>query len=114
MPFVPLVTAVGDVVDGRLTALLHLGATLVFLALVVVAFVRLPLSFAVLAGATFLVATSAERLTSLERYTLSAVPIIVAAAIVVRGPTAERAVLAVTASAMVGLAALAWLGAYTP
>jgi VIT1/CCC1 family predicted Fe2+/Mn2+ transporter len=56
----------------------------------------------------------AERLTSIERYALSAVPIVVVAAMLTERPAVERAVLALTASAMVVLAALAWLGAYTP
>ncbi|MGH9118528.1 MAG: mannosyltransferase family protein [Acidimicrobiales bacterium] len=114
VPLVPLFTGLADVVDGRLSAGLHLGAAAVFAGLVVVAFLRLPLAFGLLAAAMFLVATSAERLTSVERYALGAVPIIIAAAIVVRRPAVERAVLPLTASAMVGLAVLAWLGAYTP
>ena len=99
---------------GRLNPLLHLGTTFVFAALVVLVFIRLPLAHGVLAAATLLVSVSAERLTSIERYALSAVPIVVVAAMVSARPAVERAVLPLTASAMVALAALAWLGAYTP
>jgi hypothetical protein len=114
IPLVPVADGIRDLFDGRLSPLLHLATTVGFAALVVLVFLRLPLAHGVLAAATFLVSTSAERLTSLERYALGAVPIVVVAAMVVERPAVERAALPLTASAMVALAALAWLGAYTP
>jgi hypothetical protein len=114
VPLVPVVRATGDILDGHLASLLHVGAAVVFGALVVVAFVRLPRSHAALALAMFVVAVSAERLTSIERYALGAVPIVVAAATLIGRPAVERATFTLVASAMVGLTVLAWLGAYTP
>jgi hypothetical protein len=114
IPVVPLAAEIGDLIDGEVSSLLHLGTAVLFAALVVLVFLRLPLAYGVLAAAMLLVATSAERLTSIERYALSAVPVVVVAAILLRRPAVERAVFPLTASAMVSLATLAWLGAYTP
>jgi hypothetical protein len=113
-PLTRIVRGIGEVFDGELEASLHVAAALVFAALVVVAFVRLPLSLAILSAAMFVVATSAEHLASLERYSLGAFPVVVAAALVIDRPPLDRAVLHLSAAAMVGLAVLAWLGAYTP
>jgi hypothetical protein len=113
-PVIRIAQGIGEVFDGEPEAALHVGAALVFAALVVVAFVRLPMSLAVFAAAMFLIATSSEHLASLERYALGAFPIIVAAALVIDRPLMERAVLHLSAAAMVGLTVLAWLGAYTP
>jgi hypothetical protein len=113
-PFARLVEGIGEVFGGEFNAALHVGAAVVFAALVVVAFFRLPLSLAAFAAAMFVVATSAEHLTSLERYALGAFPVTIAAAMVLRRPVLERSAIVLSGAAMVGLAVLAWLGAYTP
>jgi hypothetical protein len=113
-PFTRLARGLGDVVGGDLAASLHVGVGLVFLGLVIVTFLRLPLSHAVYAAAVFVAATGSNTIASLERYLVGAFPVIVAAALLLRPPWLERSVLALTSAAFVGLAILAWFGAYTP
>ncbi len=114
-PFSRLVRAVSDLAgDERLGDGLHLPFAVALVALLVVAARLLPLSYTVYAGAVLVVALSAENLNSLERYGLNAFPLVLALAIACSDPRAERAAMVVSAGGLVGLSALAWLGAYVP
>jgi hypothetical protein len=94
---------------------LRLGWVVVLVALVLVAFKRFPPSYGVFAAAMLAVALSTEHLGSLERYSFSAFPVVLAAA-VVAGERRERllAFSALGAAALVGYGTLALLGSYVP
>ena len=86
----------------------------VLIALVVVAFRVFPGSYGLYAAAILIGALSAENLNSIERYGLSAFPLLMALAVISRPPQVERAVMAVLGGGVVALSAMAWLGAYVP
>jgi hypothetical protein len=114
-PFSRLAEGVGELAstdtfgDG-----LHLPFALGLVVLLVLCGRRLPGSFTVYSALVVLVTLSAENLNSLERYGLNAFPLVVALAIVAKDERLDRAVLAVSSAGFVGLAALAWFGAYVP
>jgi hypothetical protein len=114
LPFTRLARGLGDVVGGDLAASLHVAVGLLFLGLVIVTFMKLPLSHAVYAAGVFLAATGSNTIASLERYLVGAFPVLVAAALLLRPPWLDRSVLSLASAALVGLAVLAWFGAYTP
>jgi hypothetical protein len=61
-----------------------------------------------------IVAVSANNLNSLERYGLSAFPLLLALAALTWRRRVEWLALAVCGGGMVSMAALAWLGVYVP
>lgn len=87
---------------------------LVFLALLVVAARRLPLSYTALAAVTLVVATATEHIGSLERYAYGAFPFLVAASTLTKRTTVERIVLVTATAAMASYALLAFLDLYVP
>jgi len=93
---------------------LHFPWAVGFLVLLVVCFRRLPASYGIFSASILLLALSAGNLDSLERYGLSAFPLMIALAIVVRPPWLERAALVLAGSGLVTYATLAFLGAYVP
>lgn len=93
---------------------LHLPWIPVALALLVVAARRLPASYPVFATATLVLALTAKELSSFERYTFGAVPLLLAAALVCGGQLRWRAVLTVAPALLGAYATLAFLGLYTP
>jgi hypothetical protein len=93
---------------------LHLPWAVGFLVLLVVAFRRWPVSYGAFAAAILLVALSAHNLDSLERYGLSAFPLVLALADVLRARWAETAAIALCGAGLVTYATLAFLGAYVP
>ena len=114
-PIARLAHAGGDLFSGRdLGSGLHLPWALLFVALVVVAWRRWPGSYALFATATVAVAVSSSNLDSLERYGLSAFPLVIALAGLAREPWAERAALAIAGAGIAIYATLAFLGAYVP
>ncbi|MEJ7844896.1 MAG: hypothetical protein WKF93_04575 [Acidimicrobiales bacterium] len=92
----------------------HLPFALGLVALVVLAARRLPAGLSVFAGATVVAALSAGNLDSIERYGLSAVPLVVVAATVAR--TRAQAVTGAVLSCVlfVVLCSYAWYGLYVP
>lgn len=114
-PFSRLVEGVGELAstdtfgDG-----LHLPFAVGLVVLLVVCGRWLPASLTVYSALIVWVTLSAENLNSLERYGLNAFPLVVALALVTADGRAERAVLTISGAGLVGLAALAWLGAYVP
>jgi hypothetical protein len=87
---------------------------LVFVALLVVAARKLPLSYTAYAAATIVVATSTEHIGSLERYAYGAFPLLVALSTLTARPQVERTVLTVSAAAMGAYAILAFADVYVP
>jgi predicted lysophospholipase L1 biosynthesis ABC-type transport system permease subunit len=84
------------------------------LILVVVCFRRWPASYGAYSLAVLLVAMSAANLDSLERYGLSAFPLVLALAGLLRAPWLERTALVLTSVGLTTYATLAFLGAYVP
>lgn len=114
-PITRLVRAGEQLLRGDdLSAGLHLPWALLFVGLIVVVARRLPVSYAVFSAATVLVALSASNLDSLERYGLSAFPLVIGLASLARAPWLERALLSVSAAGLVLYASLAFLGVYVP
>jgi hypothetical protein len=93
---------------------LHLPFAAGLVVLLVLCGRRLPASLTVYSALVVVVVLSAENLNSLERYGLNAFPLVVALALVTKDERADRAVLTISGAGLVGLAALAWLGAYVP
>ena len=114
-PFSRLVEGVGELTstdtfgDG-----LHLPFALGLVVLLALCARRLPGSLTVYSALIVWVTLSAENLNSLERYGLNAFPLVVALALCTADERLDRAVLTISGAGLVGLATLAWLGAYVP
>lgn len=113
------VTSIGhafhELVSGdRVGYGLHAITAVVVVVLVFVVGRRLPLSYAVYAGASVLVALCARNLDSVERYALSTFPLAVGAAALLGRPTLERFVYLLIAGGLVAAAVLAFTGALVP
>ncbi len=93
---------------------LHIPFAFGFVVLAVVAFRRLPLGHAAFAAACLMVALAADNLNSLERYALSAFPIVVALAVIADRGRLRHLVPAISALGMVSLTVLAVMGEYVP
>jgi hypothetical protein len=93
---------------------IHFPFLVVALVLVVVVCLRWPASYGAYAVVTFLVAVSAHRLGSAERYCFSAFPLVLAIVSVTRSRRVELGALVASGACMAGLATLALLGAYVP
>jgi hypothetical protein len=93
---------------------LHLPWVLVTVVLVVVVFRTLPISYGLYSVAVVVVAASGSNLDSFERYALSAFPLLLGAATLMRSRRVETTVLILSAATMFGYALLAFLGAYVP
>jgi hypothetical protein len=93
---------------------LHFPGLVVIAALVVVVCLRWPASYGAYAVVTFLVALSARRLGSVERYCFSAFPIVLALVSLTRSRRVEMGVLVSSGVWMAGFATLAFLGLYVP
>jgi hypothetical protein len=114
-PVSRLVQGFGDVFGvERFGDGLHVPFAIGFLLLLVVVYRRLPVSYGVYATLGVLVAVSANNLNSLERYGLSAFPLLLALAVLTARPRLEQLGLAVCGGGIVAMAALAWLGIYVP
>jgi hypothetical protein len=93
---------------------LHLPFLLVLLVLLVITFRTWPARYGLFAAAILITAISAENLNSVERYGMSAFPLVLALAVVMRPPQVERAALTLMGGAVVALTSMAWLGTYVP
>ncbi|HZQ27296.1 MAG TPA: mannosyltransferase family protein [Acidimicrobiales bacterium] len=93
---------------------LHLPWVVIVLVLVVLVFRFMPFSYGAYAAAMVVIALTAQRWGSFERYAFTAFPITIALAWVTRNRHAERAAWAIGVTAMAGYATLAVLGAYVP
>ena len=111
--------ALVDGLRGDVNELLHAVWIVVLVLLVVVLARRWPVSYTAFAAVVVVVAASADNINSLERYCLSAVPFVFAAADVVdwvrrRRPRLDALVLPIAAAGLLGYATLAFLGGYVP
>jgi hypothetical protein len=114
-PATRLVEALRQLLDGAdLGSGLHFPWAIGFLVLLVVCFRRWPASYGAYASAVLLVALSAGNLDSLERYGLSAFPLVLALAGLLRPAWLERSALVLAACGLTTYATLAFLGAYVP
>jgi hypothetical protein len=106
---------VGDALHGHhLGSAIHVPWVLVCVVLVVVAWRRLPRSYALFAAAVLVVSLSSTNLDSFERYALGAFPLVVAASTATASRRVELAVLSLSGLAMAGYATLAFLGVVVP
>jgi hypothetical protein len=93
---------------------LHVPWVILCGVLLVVAFRRLPASYAAFAAAVLAVSVVSSNLDSFERYALSAFPLVIAASTATSRRGVERGVLAVAAVGLVGYAYLAFVGVSVP
>jgi hypothetical protein len=87
---------------------------LVAAGLLVVCWRRLPASYTVFSAAILAVAVAGTNLDSFERYALSAFPLSVAGALLLRGPRVDRVVMTLLPAALAGYALLAFLNISVP
>ncbi len=114
-PVTRLGEAARQLLDGAdLGSGLHFPWAVGFLVLLVVCFRRWPASYGAFAAAVLLVALSAGNLDSLERYGLSAFPLVLALVGLLRRGWVERTALVLAATGLTTYATLAFLGAYVP
>jgi len=93
---------------------IHFPLLIVGLALVVVVLLRWPASYGAYAAVTYLVAVSAHRLGSSERYLFATFPFVLGIVSLTKSRRVELGVLVASAACMAGFATLALLGAYVP
>lgn len=93
---------------------IHFPLLVVAALLVVVVFRRWPASYGAYAVATLVVALSASRLGSGERYIFTTFPFVLAIVSLTRSRRVETAALVASGACMAGFATLALLGAYVP
>ena len=99
---------------GHLSAGIHVVTATVLVVLIVVCWRRWPASFTAYAIAVAVVGLSARNLDSLERYSLSTVPLVLAAADLTGGGTRERVVLVALGAVLVACSVLAFSGLLVP
>lgn len=93
---------------------IHFPLLVVAVVLVVVVFLRWPASYGAYAAVTLLVALSAHRLGSSERYLFATFPFVLAIVSLTRSRRVELGTLIASGACMAGFATLALLGAYVP
>jgi hypothetical protein len=93
---------------------IHFPLLVVAVALAVVVCVRWPASYGAYAVVTLVVALSAHRLGSAERYVFSTFPFVLALVSLTRSRRIEVGTLVASGACMAGFATLALLGAYVP
>ncbi len=93
---------------------LHVPWVVLSVALVVVAFRRLPRSYALFAASVLIVSLTSANLDSFERYALGAFPLVVAASTLTSRRGIEAVVLALAGLGMAGYAMLAFVGVSVP
>lgn len=92
----------------------HVPWVLLAVALLVLAFRRLPATYGAFTAAVLVVALASSNLDSFERYALGAFPLVVAASTLTERRPVELAVLGCAGAAMAGYATLAFLGMVVP
>jgi hypothetical protein len=113
LPPLRLLEGFGEVVRDPFGDGLHVPFALGALALVWVAWRRLPPGWVALAAVAVLVNLSADNLNSTERYAYGVVPLLAALGMATGGRR-WRAAVVVSSGLLVGMAALAWYGRYVP
>ena len=100
--------------DGRIGDGLHVPWIGLFALLLVVVFVKLPVSYGAFSVAVLALALSAHNLGSFERYGLFAFPLTIGLAMLTPDPRVERAVLTACGAGLVAFTALVFVGAFVP
>ena len=100
--------------DGPITILVHLPVLLLSLFLLVVVARRLPVSYFVFAAGTLALGLTAQRLSSFERYAGSAVPLLLAAALLVDSRRRAAPCLVLGGVAVAGYSLLAFTNLLVP
>jgi len=100
--------------EGFLGEALHLPWIVLFAGLAVLVGRRLPASHTAYTVLVLLVAVSAESLGSFERYGLTAFPLAMVAADLLRRPVVERSVLVVSGAGLAVFTSLVLLGVFVP
>ena len=98
----------------HLSAGVHVVSAIVFIALLVVLARRWPLSYTLYAASVLFVALSSRNLDSLERYALSAVPFLFAAAEVVNTEERQFVVYTLAVAGLIGASILVFTGLVVP
>jgi len=99
---------------GHLSAGIHIVTAAVLVVLIVVLWRRWPASFTAYAITVVVIGLSARNLDSLERYSLSTVPLVLAAADITGGGTRERVILTALGALLVVCTVLAFSGLLVP
>ena len=113
-PVSRLVRGVWRGAHGDTGELLHFLAAVVLIALAVVAARRLSRPMALYTVISLVLLLAAENLNSLERYALSAFPLVIAAAMVSRHRWLDRWIVGAAGAGLVCLTTLAFHGVYVP
>ncbi len=114
-PLITLYHETSMLISGHhLEEALHLPWALLAVALIVVAFWKLPSPYGAFALAVILVALSGHNIDSFERYAMSAFPLVIAGAFLTADPKIERLVLSGLAASLVAYSTLAFLHLYVP
>jgi len=113
-PFTTMYHDARGVLHHHVGTALHLPWVLMALALLIVCWRRLPAPYTLFAAAVLATAVAGSNLDSFERYALSAFPLSIAAALVLRQSQLERAVLSLLAAGLAGYALLAFLNISVP
>jgi hypothetical protein len=113
-PLVVIGRATVHVTQGQFGKEGHWGTVLLLVVLVVVCWLRWPPAYAAFATASVGVALAAQYLGSLERYGYDAFPLVLTVAALTASERIERAVMSVSAAALVAVATLGFLGLYVP
>lgn len=114
-PVSSLLDYAGDLIAREdLLRALHFPWGVFLLALLVVMFMRLPVSYGLFSAGILLLSLSASNLDSLERYAMAAFPFIIVVAMVTADQRAERVAMTVSAGALVAYAMFTFSGIYTP
>jgi len=115
VPVAAMAHTLESVVHGHhLGSALHIPWVVVCVALVVVAFRRLPLSYGAFAAVVVLASLTSSNLDSFERYALAGFPLAIAASTMTQRRGVETAVLVASAGAMTAYAVLAFFGMVVP
>jgi hypothetical protein len=115
LPLAAMAHNLESVVHGHhLGSALHIPWVVLSVALLVVAFRRLPLSYAAFAAAVLAVSVASSNLDSFERYALGAFPLVIAASTLTSRRGVEAVVLGLAGVGMVAYALLAFLGVVVP
>ena len=113
-PFATLYDDAKGVLHHHVGTALHVPWVLLALAMLVVCWRRLPAPYTLFAAAALAVAVSGANLDSFERYALSAFPLSIAAALLLKQSQVERGVLTLLAAGLAGYALLAFLNISVP
>jgi hypothetical protein len=113
-PFSTVYHDATGVLHGHVGTALHVPWVLIFVALLVVCWWRLPAPYTLFAAGVLATALAGSNLDSFERYALGAFPLTMAAAVVLTEARLERAVLTLLSAALAGYALLAFLNIAVP